>query len=259
MYEDELERLEAPYPMQRIVHRRLPGDWEGPVFVWDVDKTYLETRFSQLRGLLRIPFELAIDKRPVAGVPALLHAQRRGYGDGERNPLFFISASPPQLAGPVTARMVQDGVEFDGITFKDVPSVLRRGRLGQLKEQVAFKISALLRLTEELPAGARLHLFGDDYEKDAQAYSLFAELAAGSLRGFELERRLIEVGAAKRYARAIATWAGPLPERDVVQGVWIRLVRDPSGGRIDGMPPIVRGWKTAEDAHAALRSAGVLP
>ena len=261
MYEGDLERLEQPYPMQRIVHRRLPADWEGPVFVWDVDKTYLETRFSQLRGLLRIPFELAVDKRPVAGTPQLLHALRRGSSGpgGPRNPLFFISASPPQLAGPVTARMVQDGVEFDGITFKDVPAVIRRGQVGQLKEQVAFKVSALLRLTEELPLGARLHLFGDDYEKDANAYVLFADLAAGRLRGFELEEALVRVGARRKYARAIANWAGPLPEREAVEGIWIRLVRDPAGGRIADRPALVKGWKTPREAHTGLRSMGVLP
>lgn len=266
MYEGDLERIEQPYPMQRIVHRRLPADWKGPVFVWDVDKTYLETRFSQLRGLLRIPFELAVDKRPVSGAPELLQAMRRGWPGQERNPIWFISASPPQLAGPVTARMVQDGVEFDGITFKDVPAVLRTGRVGQLREQVAFKISALVRLAEELPLGARLHLFGDDYEKDADAYVIFAELLAGRLRGFELEEALVAAGAARRYARGIATWAGPLPARDGaggagggVEGIWIRLTRDPDGARIAGKPPWVRGWTTAQQAHAGLRAAGVLP
>ncbi len=258
MYAADLERIEAPYPMQRIVHRRLPPDYEGPVFVWDVDKTYLDTRFSQLKGLLRIPFELAVDKRPIPGVPELLHELRRPLPGGPRRPLFFISASPPQLAGPVTERMVQDGVEFDGITFKDVPALLRQGRVGQLKEQVAFKVSALLRLADDLPPGARLHLFGDDYEHDDAAYALFADVLAGRVRGFDLEQALRRAGAARRYAQALATWAGALPERDHVEGIWIRLVRDPQGGRIAQSPPLVRGWRHPRDARAMLVAGGVL-
>jgi hypothetical protein len=60
--------------------RTLPPDYAGPVFVWDVDQPYLDTDFKSLGGLLRIPLEMAIDKRSVPGVAAVLRECRRGRG-----------------------------------------------------------------------------------------------------------------------------------------------------------------------------------
>ena len=46
--------------------------------ICDIDKTYLNTRFSTWRGLARIPFEWAIDKAPISGMVPLLRGLRRG-------------------------------------------------------------------------------------------------------------------------------------------------------------------------------------
>jgi hypothetical protein len=85
--------------------RRLPPDYTGDVLLWDIDKTYLDTHFSSWRGLLAIPFDMAVDKRAVPGAVPLLRALRRG--PGERSvlvPLYFVSGSPVSCGPSSSAR-----------------------------------------------------------------------------------------------------------------------------------------------------------
>lgn len=176
--------------VQQSNDRRLPADYDGPVLLWDIDKTYLDTNFSTKRGLLTIPFELAIDKRNVPGSVALLRALRRGPGkQAALTPLYFVSGSPPQLRRVVEKKMVLDGVQFDGITFKDQWGLVRAGRVRDVKRQIGYKLLALLGYRRSVPAGARWLMFGDDVEQDAEAFLLFGEVLA-RLRGRALAARL---------------------------------------------------------------------
>ena len=114
--------------------------------ICDIDKTYLNTRFSTWRGLARIPFEWAIDKAPISGMVPLLRGLRRGRrGIIVRTPLF-VSGSPPELRSVIERRMVMDGVEFDGFLFKDQIGCLKRGKIKALTQQVAYKLYALTHL-----------------------------------------------------------------------------------------------------------------
>src|SRR5690606_37832680 len=110
------------YPLDRSNDRVFPAGWRGRIYVWDIDKTYLATEIHSVRALLLVPFEFAVDKRNVAGTSALLRALRRGVappGLTLANPIYFVSASPPQLRTVIQRKMLLDGVEHDGITFKD--------------------------------------------------------------------------------------------------------------------------------------------
>lgn len=201
----ERERLKFPYPMLRIMERELSPDYAGPVFVWDIDKTYLETRFSQLKHLVRIPFELGIDKRAVPGTIELLHGLREGRTGREHRPLFFVSASPPVLDAPIRRKMLIDGVEYDGVSYKDWPRLILRRELSQVREQVGYKLAALLMLFRDLPPGCRFHVFGDDAEKDALAFALFADVTGGRVRGRALHDTLVAGGTAHHYAEAVTS------------------------------------------------------
>jgi len=176
--------------LDRTNQRRLADDYAGDVFVWDIDKTYLDTRFSSVRGLLAIPFELAIDKVALPGAIALLRALRRGPGERPiLAPLYFVSGSPPQLRSVVEKKMLLDSVDFDGITFKDQWGLVRARRFSDVKGQVGYKLKALLLYRREIPLGARFFCFGDDVEKDAFVFPLFGRVCEG-LRGDALERVL---------------------------------------------------------------------
>ena len=252
------ERLEHPFPMVRVVDRALEHGEAGPAFVWDIDKTYLDTRFSQLRDLARIPFEFGIDKRALPGSVPLLHALREGPRGGEHRPLFFVSASPPLLAPAIERKMLLDGIEWDGVTYKDVARIILRGGARRLRQQLAFKLGALLVLAGELPEGMRLYLFGDDVEEDALIYALFADVAAGRLRGEALARTLRHSGVRPADARELVSAAEPLPNHELVEEIHLRLERHPDGATIAPFSPRVFGHQTFGGTAKHLAQRGVI-
>ncbi len=212
------------YPLSVDDQRRLSGDYDGAVFVWDIDKTYLSTRFSSVRGMARIPIEFAVDKHAIPGMPEVLRGLRRGPGpEYDCAPLYFISASPPVLRRVVENKMLLDGVEHDGITFKDWLGAFRQLRPGRLREQVGFKLNALLdgRLRRPL---AREYLFGDDVEADAEAFALYAAVINGELAPGDLEQALAAALVAADDRRCIHDQVGRLPaERGTVERFYIHL------------------------------------
>lgn len=166
--------------LQQSNDRRLHADYAGDILLWDIDKTYLDTQFSTIRGLMAIPFQFAIDKRSIPGAAALLRALRRGPGPTSALvPLYFISGSPPELRGVIERKMTLEGVEFDGITFKDQLGLALRGRFRDIKSQIGYKLRALLRYRRELPDRAQWLLFGDDVEDDQEAFLLFGAIIGG--------------------------------------------------------------------------------
>jgi hypothetical protein len=212
------------YPLDRTNQRRLASDFAGPVVVCDIDKTYLATNFETLRGLLSIPFEFAVDKRAITGMAPLLREVRRGPGSRSRlTPLYFVSASPPQLRTILQKKMLLDGVEFDGITFKDQLDILRHGRVRRLREHLGFKLTALLLYHADFPPGAREILIGDDTESDGLCYTIYGDAVAGRLRGEALRATLVRHGVGVSDADAITARVAGLEARDSVERIYIHL------------------------------------
>jgi hypothetical protein len=212
------------YPIERHSDRALGAEWHGEVFVCDIDRTYLATRFSSLRGLARIPFEFAIDKREIDGMVALLKEVRRGPNRHSRStPLYFVSASPAQLRPVIERKMLLDGLEFDGTTFKDWVGVLRQLRPSRLREQLGFKLTALLAGRAELPAGAQEVLIGDDLENDVLAFALYADLLARRLSREQALRVMRGQGVLRDDALAIC--AAAQRARGQVRAGFIRMER----------------------------------
>ena len=90
---DHHEVMLPAYPLNRSQERTYPEDFQGDIFYWDIDKTYLATDFRSLRGLLTIPLEMAIDKRAIAGADTLLRALRRGTHGATGHPRRFNISS----------------------------------------------------------------------------------------------------------------------------------------------------------------------
>lgn len=184
------------FPLVRIDERELPADYSGVVVTCDVDKTWLDTDFHGALAIARIPLEWAVDKRTVPGMATVLRELR--FGGGERTaqtPLYFLTASPPQLSRVLFRKMLIDGVEADGMTCKDWRRVLATHRRpAWLRRQIAYKLCGLLHQRARLPAAAREILIGDDVESDADAYALYADLIAGRVAPDELTRILSRHG-----------------------------------------------------------------
>ena len=60
----------ARYPLSVKDERQYQSGFSGRVFICDIDKTYLATAFSSLSGLLKIPFEFAIDMQIFLFLPS---------------------------------------------------------------------------------------------------------------------------------------------------------------------------------------------
>lgn len=226
---DLLERtglIGGVHRIDRTQERTYAADYAGPIFIWDIDKTYLATEIHNWRGLMAVPFELAVDKRDIAGTAALLRALRRGNApDGltAQHPIYFVSASPPQLRGVIQRKMLLDGVEFDGISFKDQLGLVVRGQFGKLREQIGYKLAALLMNRRELPEGADEYLFGDDSESDGTIYALYGDVCAGRIRGDDLTAILLGLAVRREDAERITALAEGLPLRDRVKAAFINL------------------------------------
>jgi hypothetical protein len=212
------------YPLRTHDQRTLPDGYSGPVFIWDIDKTYLSTHFSSLRGLSRIPLEFAVDKEAIPGMPEVLRGIRRGPGPGYGCvPLYFVTASPPQLRGVLEQKMILDGVEFDGITFKDWWRLMKQGRPKRFVDQVGFKVCALLDGRKRRPLAAE-YLFGDDAETDADAFFLYATLINERLSTDEAAVRMAGAGMREDNLRCALVLLEGLPKRrGKVKRVFIHL------------------------------------
>jgi hypothetical protein len=214
------------FPIHRTNYRTLDPDFVGPVFVADIDRTYLMTRFSSLKGMARIPFERAEQKQDIEGMARLFREIRNGPAEATRDtPLYFVSASPRQLREVIERKMTLDGIGFDGTTFKDWGRVVQRLRFARLKEQIGFKLTALLSGRAELPIGAQEFLIGDDLEHDPLTYCLYADMLAGRLPAADVERILALNGVLLGDAKAITASLRALRPGKGVRAALIRLER----------------------------------
>lgn len=216
--------------MKQFLYRKLPDDFTRDIYIWDVDKTYLNTSFESKRGLLKIFIESSIDKRSIPGVKNLLLELRKGgKGEMDLSPIYFISASPVQLKQILEGKFLIDGVQHDGIVLKDYWTM--RGLIGKLRirNNFAYKLISLLTHRLEMPRHSGEILFGDDFEKDADVYSLYADILSYALdeqgvkwqlKGERLTHREID-----KILEAVHVVQAVESQRTVVSKIFIHLIR----------------------------------
>ena len=249
--------IERAYPLLVNEHRSYPDGFAGKVLVWDIDKTYLDTRFSSLSGLLRIPLEFAVDKGAIPGMPEVLRGLRRGAGEGVAcTPIYFVSGSPSQLAGVLAKKMLLDAVEHDGMVLKDWLGAMARRSVWRLSEQVGFKLCALLSLRRARPHSREI-LFGDDTERDVVAYDLYRRLLSGELSPGEAVTVLTRTGVHSRDRRLIRDLMERLPIlRDPVERIYIHLAAGTDPQRFRDYGPHVIPVCDALDLARSLEAHG---
>lgn len=162
---------------------------ESFVTRWDLDKTYLRSRFDTLGELVSAALEPARNKRAIPGATALL---RELWSAGAR--VHILSGSPRQMRKKLETKFRLDGVLWDELTLKPNLSNAVLLRLKALRDQLGYKLPELLsaRARDQLrfvaPDAAREILVGDDSEADAFIYSLYADLCVGNISENQLER-----------------------------------------------------------------------
>lgn len=208
-------------------------------FLWDLDKTYLRTEFDTVVDLVRTFRQTAEEKTNVPGARALLKALlRSGEGQTGRS-VSFISGSPNQMRKVLSRKLALDGIEPDDFVLKPTLSNVLRFRFRAIRNQVGYKLGALLnRRLPERPASETL--FGDDAEMDAFIYSLYADLLAGSVPIGKLEQVLASCRLYPSTQTKVLESASAIePNGSRVDRIFIHLDRRSPPARFDAYGPRV--------------------
>ena len=200
------------------------------VFVWDMDKTYLDTSIDSFSGLLQTILERAMNKRNVPGTDTLLQSlAKRFQGSTPEEstfPIYFITASPPQMEERIVEKLQLDSIKPLGCFFKDNLKNLAPGRWWRLTKQVGFKIQSLLQLRLRLRDDVRQICWGDDSEADAIIYNLYSDVCARRFSTHDLRSILEDLGCTSDQIDEILVLQSQVPDRDPVEKIYINLAKD---------------------------------
>lgn len=206
-----------PYDPHRLVYR------------WDLDKTYLRTEFDTVKDWLRIAFESAAQKKTVPGAATLL----REICATDPAGIYILSGSPTQLRRVLEAKLRLDGVHWDDLVLKPQLTNILRGRFRFVKEQVGYKLAALLDTRASMPGDTLEYCFGDDAEADAFVYSLYSHLCANRLDAATLMRVLELAGVYPDVLPRIVRMAERIPRGGGAIRIFIHLDRVSSPAAFD--------------------------
>jgi hypothetical protein len=205
------------------------------VYRWDLDKTYLETDFDSLRGLVRTATESASTKKATPGATALM----RGLCADPAARVAIVSGSPVQMRAVLEQKLKLDGVRYESLVLKDSLRHLKKGELRAIRGQMGYKLPALLEGRVGLGRGVGETCFGDDAEVDAIVYSVYADALAGRLRPADVARILEAAGAYPPHVEATLSALARVATADPVERIFIRVERGrspatfaPLGGRV---------------------------
>lgn len=212
-----------------------PLDPARVVYRWDLDKTYLRTEFDSIRDLLRTAVEPATRKRTVPGASVLLRELRAT----DPAAVFILSGSPEQMRRVLEAKLRLDGIRWDSFTLKPSLDNLMKGRFRVIKDQVSYKLEALLAARVHGERDHKEILFGDDAEADAFIYSLYADLCAGRVDNRQLMAVLDTARVYPENLAQIVRTAGRVPRADCVHRIFIHLDRISSPAMFEAFGPRV--------------------
>lgn len=199
------------------------------IFVWDLDKTYLDTSWGGFFELLKVAMERAMSKKNIPGTNTLIRSlvdQWQLQKAHRHFPLYFITASPPQMESRISEKLSIDGIFPFGCFYKDNLQNLHPKRMWRLTKQVGYKVQALLQLRSMLKSDVRQVLWGDDSESDAVIYNLYSDICARRLGPHELRQILAQFGVTGEQVDTILQLQSSIPENDPVEKIYINLASD---------------------------------
>ena len=195
---------------------------------WDLDKTYLRTDFDTFRQLVKTALERPDQKRTVPGAASLLRELASAGGE-----IHILSGSPRQMRGRIEEKLRLDGARVDSLTLKPNLENMLRLRLRALRDQLGYKLPALLRSHNARPAGPVLPeaLLGDDAEADAFVYSLYADVCSGQVDAATLEQVMVRGRAYENNIVETLAHVRTLTPSPCVRRILIHLDRQLSPAR----------------------------
>lgn len=201
------------------------------IFIWDIDKTYLDTKIDSLNGLFRTIMEKALNKKNIPATNLIL--QRLTQFQSEKNqkiddffPMYFISASPPQMEERIAEKFNIDGIKPMGCFYKDNLSNLHPKKFWKLTKQVGYKLQALLELRLRLSDEVRQICWGDDSESDATIYNLYSDICSRRVDENEVRKILNYLSVTSEQIDEILYLQSLIPQYDPVEKIYINLATD---------------------------------
>lgn len=194
------------------------------IFLWDVDKTYLDTKFETLKGLWKTATEKANNKVNIPGTGELTRCLNEHFKDDFA--IFFVTASPPQIEHKIYQKLKFDGVEPYGIFCKDNFQNLSPRKLWRITKHVGYKLQALLQLRLLLADDVRIVMFGDDGESDAVIYSLLSDICSRRIDSGSIRQILNFYKVMDSQVDIILDLQSRIPNNDPVDKVYINLADD---------------------------------
>jgi hypothetical protein len=173
--------------------------------------------------------------------------------------ICIISGSPRQMRKVLEEKLRLDGVDWDEFILKPSLSNLMRGRFRALRDQIGYKLPALLASRNALARPLPELLFGDDSEADAFIYSLYGDLLAGRVGEKVLARILEAADLYEDQRRLIAEQLAVLEHQDAVQRIFIHLERRSPPARFAPYGPRVVPVYNYFQASLVALADGVLP
>jgi hypothetical protein len=208
---------------------KLALDAFSEIYIWDLDKTYLDTTIDSLKGLFATVFEKSFSKKNVPGANELIKSLARFRAKNfseEQFPLFFVSASPPQMERKIFEKFELDQIHPLGMFYKDNLKNLVPSKFTFLKRQVGYKLQALMQLRTQLREDVRIMCFGDDSESDVIVYNLFSDVCARRHTKNQLERLLDKLGVPPVQVEEILRLQSLVDIQDPVEKIYINLATD---------------------------------
>lgn len=199
------------------------------VFIWDLDKTYLDTTIDSLSGLLSTVLERAFHKKNIPATNILLqnlYSFRHKTRGLQQFPIYFITASPPQMEERISEKFALDNIRPFGCFYKDNLANLRPSRLWRLRRQVGYKLQALMQLRTRLADDVKQICWGDDSETDAVIYNLYSDICARRLGPAEIRQILEKFRVTGEQVDTILSLQLDIPESDPVEKIYINLATD---------------------------------
>jgi hypothetical protein len=141
-------------------------------------------------------------------------------------PIYFITASPPQMEERISEKFSLDSIRPFGSFYKDNFANLSPKRLRRMVHQVGFKIQALMQLRARLPDNIQQICWGDDSESDAVIYNLYSDICARRIGTKELRLILEKLNVTSEQTDVILHLQAQVPDSDPVQKIYINLATD---------------------------------
>ena len=224
------------------------------VFRWDIDKTYLDTEFETISGLIRTATEKASEKKAIEGARNLLRALQQ-YPESST---VFISGSPKQMKKVLLKKFALDGIEVDDIVLKDSLEAIRSGHLRDLTQQVGYKLPGLVESRLKYSLDSDEYLFGDNVEEDALVYLCYALIVSQAISIDDICMIMARFGAYERSQQRLIQAIQQLNHYGRVRRIFIRLADHQLSAKLTVFAPLVVAVHDWLQAAMVLWEDGIL-